>query len=152
MVWWQTIVCSALTTLIGIIVTDIVVRIKTSSVKEIEKKKTAQLAQIRLVIQDELQPLHEEIREVRRDVEEVKNSEIVTLSKANRDSLRNQLFNLYDRCDHQGYKTSDDVENESEMFDSYKTLGGNHGADARHNLFIKIPTKSAYSRTHEDNN
>lgn len=139
---WQTIITTAITTLVGIIITDIVIRVKTSGKKHNEKRKKERLDEMREVVEEVIKPVQVEVAEIKQDITAIRTTDIRELKKANRDSLRNQLYTIYDRCIE--YRTASDIENEAEMFDSYKTLNGNHGCDTRHKLFMQLPTEDQY--------
>lgn len=139
---WQTILTTAITTLVGIVVTDIVIRLKTSGKKHNEARRKERLKEIREVVEEVIEPVKIEITEIKQDITAIRDTDVRDLKKANRDSLRNQLYNIYDKCIE--YRTASDIENEAEMFDSYKALNGNHGCDTRHNLFMQLPTEDQY--------
>lgn len=75
-------------------------------------------------------------------MDDIQQNDLTSLKKASRDSIRYQLYAIYDRCDVQGYRTSHDSEIENELFNSYKALNGNHGCEARHEAFQKLAIKS----------
>lgn len=139
---WQAILTTALSTLVGIIVTDIIVRIKTNGKKYLGKKQAEQQAEIKNIVAEVMEPLKKDLELVNKKIDNIAEGDLKALKKANRDSLRCQLYEIYDRCI--AYKTKDDIDNESELFDSYKALNGNHGCDARHKKFAELPTKEEY--------
>lgn len=113
-----------------------------------EKRQRERIQEMRDVIKEEVQPIKERINDIAEVVDEIKTGDIVTLKDANRDSLRNQLYTLYDRC--YLYKTNDDIDNEANMFNSYTALGGNSGCHARHDAFLLLPTEAQFAHEHPE--
>lgn len=139
---WQAVLTTCCTTLAGVLVTDIIVRIKTSGKKYRNRKKEEQRQEIIDIFKDAMGPIKEELKEVNQKIDSLTSGDLKVLKKANRDSIRTQLYDIYDKCTI--YKTRNDMDTESELFDSYKALKGNHGCDARHERFVSLPIKEEY--------
>lgn len=136
---WYAIITTCGTTLAGALVADIIVRVKTSGKKYINRRKAEQRGEIIDIFTEATRPLKDDLNKVNEQLDDLIRTDLHILKKANRDSIRTQLYEIYDRCEL--YKTTNDIETESELFDSYKALMGNHGCDARHDRFIKLPIK-----------
>lgn len=136
---WNTILTTCVATLVAALVTDIIVRVKASSKKSLNRRKAEQREEIIDIFAEATQPLKDDLNKVNEQLDDLIRNDLKILKKANRDSIRTQLYEIYDRCEL--YKTTNDIETESELFDSYKALKGNHGCDARHNRFVKLPIK-----------
>ena len=130
------------TTLAGILITDIVVRLKTGGKKYRDRRKAEQRKEIIDIFAEATKPLQTDLDSVNKKIDTLMSTDLKILKKANRDSIRTQLYEIYDRCE--VYRTNNDIETESELFDSYKALKGNHGCDARHERFTNLPTKEEY--------
>lgn len=136
---WYAIVTTCCTTLAGALVADIIVRVKTSGKKYLNRRKAEQREEIIDIFVEATQPLKDDLNKVNKQLDDLIENDLKILKKANRDSIRAQLYEIYNRCEL--YKTTNDIETESELFDSYKALKGNHGCDARHDRFVKLPIK-----------
>ena len=150
MQWYEILSIFGFPTLATLIIGDIYARVKLNSKKFKEKRKNEHQEElktvVREVVKEEIKPLENKIDKVDTEVSQIRNVEIKTLYRANRDSLRNQLYQLYDRCELQGYKTSTDIDNEAHMFRSYTDLGGNSGTVSRHENFETIDTEKEFLR------
>lgn len=150
MQWYEILSLFGFPTLAALILGDIYARVKINGKKFKQKRKAEQQEElkevVREVVKQEIKPLETKIDKVDNEVSGIRNVEIKTLYRANRDSLRNQLYQLYDRCELQGYKTSTDIDNEAHMFTSYTDLGGNSGTVSRHENFEKIDTEKEFLR------
>ena len=146
MQWYEILSLFGFPTLAALIIGDIYSRAKLNGKKYKEHKKAEEDVRLKKIVtevmQKENQDIKKDIEETKQIICDIKSDDIDILKKANRDSLRNQLYDMYDRCIE--YKTNSDIENEAEMFDSYKRLKGNHGCDDRHELFKKLPTEDQY--------
>lgn len=124
-----TVLISIATCLIGLIVSDIYVHIKKTGKKAMDKHAQEQedkmKALIRETMKDSLNEITAEIEDIRHDVSDIYKKDIPDLRIAIQASLRDQLTNMFIRCQAQGFRTMRDTENAEHMFTSYKNLGGN---------------------------
>lgn len=120
---------SIVTCLAGLIVSDIYVHIKKTGKKAMDKHAQEQedkmKALIRETMKDSLNEITAEIEDIRHDVSDIYKKDIPDLRIAIQASLRDQLTNMFIRCQAQGFRTMRDTENAEHMFTSYKNLGGN---------------------------
>lgn len=120
---------SIVTCLAGLIVSDIYVHIKKTGKKAMDKRAQEQedkmKALIRETMKDSLNEITAEIEDIRHDVSDIYKKDIPDLRIAIQASLRDQLTNMFIRCQAQGFRTMRDTENAEHMFTSYKNLGGN---------------------------
>lgn len=124
-----TVLISIATCLIGLIVSDIYVHIKKTSKKVIDIHNKEQEDKVKALIQEtmkgSLTNITSEIDDIKHDVSAIYKNDIPTLRLASQASLRDQLTNMFIRCQAQGFRTMRDTENAEHMFTSYKNLGGN---------------------------
>lgn len=113
-----------------------------------EKRQRERIQEMRDVIKEEVNPIKGQVDSIAQMVNALQTEDISVLKEANKDSLRNQLYILYDRC--YLYKTDDDIENEAHMFKSYTALNGNSGCHARHNIFLQLPTEAQFAHEHPE--
>lgn len=138
-----TFLISGITALIGLIIGDVYTRIKKNGKKARERKKKEHEEEIRKILKEEVTPLKEKITEANNRIKEIQDNDLDILKKANRDSLRYQLYRIYDTCIF--YTTADSRYSEKELFDSYRKLDGNHDCQLRHDKFISLPHEEEYN-------
>ena len=124
---------------------DIYTRFKHTSKKMINKRKEEQTEDlvkiVKKVVADELEPVKKDITEIKNEISTIKNQDIKVLKVANRDSLRNQLLNVYRDCETKGYQTMEDSKNFLYMLSSYRNLDGNSFIENIAKHMENIPTK-----------
>ncbi len=146
----QAILISVISALAGGIFLDIYAHVKTRTRKALEQKSEHEKSQIRCVLKEELKPLNEETKRTSSLIEDIKNNDLEVLKKANRDSLRYQLYRIYDKS--LDYTTADARYSEKELYNSYKNLDGNHECELRHEKFLNLPHEEEYKRNVERRN
>ena len=109
-----TIIVSVACTILGAIAADIYIRIKARTKKAIEKRKKERQEEFKdsilPCITDAIKPLSEKIDSLEVEIKSVKDTDLPILKRANRDSLRNQLFASFRHCDKVGYRTIEDTQ------------------------------------------
>lgn len=87
------------------------------------KKKNEE--EYRVVLKEELAPIVQTINDTKKDVNEVK-EDLKCNTIGTVTLLRDRMKSSLDRCVAQGYISSSDLANWNELFNTYKSLGGNH--------------------------
>ena len=140
------IIIGAIGVLVGAIVLDIYARFKAGSKKAIEKKKKIRTAEIRetvnTVMEEIVQPLLDGQTEIKNKLAVMEDGMVAT--------LRNDLLHSYDFCAKQGYRTAEDTQNWTHMYESYKALGGNSFVDSLKVDFLELPTEQEFRRTQNE--
>ena len=87
-----------------------------------------QTKHLRTIIKDELQPVRENILDIRSDMAEVK-KQLALDKEATIVQLRTTMKSKRDEFCSQGYVESSDKSNWVELYNRYKDMGGNHFAE-----------------------
>ena len=117
-------------TLLGIIITDLVSRLKASTKKARERKEQENKAIIRSVMKEAIDPLMQKTTKLEDGLDLMK--------KGTQASLRNNLYELYDGCSQKGYATYDERNNFENLYDNYHKLGSNGVMDDIHKKFLDL--------------
>lgn len=117
-------------TLVGIIITDLVSRLKASTKKARERKEQENKAIIRSVMKEEIDPLMQKTTKLEDGLDLMK--------KGTQASLRNNLYELYDVCSQKGYATYDERNNFENLYNNYHKLGSNGVMDDIHKKFLDL--------------
>ena len=114
---------------IGKFIFDAIVRRTQTQVEKIQAyDEQEQIKYLRTIIKDELQPLREDVSDIRLDMSEVKKQ--LTLDKeATVVQLRTTMKSKRDEFCSQGYVESSDKSNWIELYNRYRDMGGNHFAE-----------------------
>jgi hypothetical protein len=128
--------CLGIPTLGALIMTDLFQRRKESTKEAKELKKKEELAGVRSVVQEELIPVKQDIKDIK---EQVSLGSAGTLA-----SLRNDLLDCYYECCNKGYRTADDIKNWQDMLEAYHNLGGNSFITELNVLFGKIDSEEQH--------
>lgn len=114
---------------VGKFIFDAVVRRTQTQVEKIQAyDEQEQIKYLRTIIKDELQPLREDVSDIRLDMSEVKKQ--LTLDKeATVVQLRTTMKSKRDEFCSQGYVESSDKSNWIELYNRYRDMGGNHFAE-----------------------
>lgn len=127
---YQTLILSALTTLIGIIVTDIVTRVKLSSKKAKETKERETKEMMKSVVKEEMTEIKGQVKEIQEDTR--------LMRKANQAALRNSLYELFDICSKKGCATYNERNNFENLYENYHKLGANGVMDDIREKFLDL--------------
>ena len=127
-------------TLLGVIVVDIYSHLKSSSKKAVNKRRETRIKEIQDVISTTIDTPLQEIKETQQTIVE----RLSVLEGATLCELRNDLVELYDRCENQGYRTKEMTETWLHMYESYKALGGNSFMARLEKDLEEIPTEQEY--------
>lgn len=127
---YQTLILSALTTLIGIIVTDIVTRVKLSSKKAKEAKEQKTKEMMKSVVKEEMTEIKGQVKEIQEDTR--------LMRKANQAALRNSLYELFNICSKKGYATYNERDNFENLYENYHKLGANGVMDDIREKFLDL--------------
>ncbi len=73
---------------------------------------------MREVVRDEIQPLQEEVRQIKTNTQESLDADVL--------ALRCNMKAIYDRTMQQGFADMGDQITMKELYDKYRALGGNH--------------------------
>ena len=113
--------------------------------KEIEEaKKLAEdkeKEKIETMIETELEPIYQELEDLRKYIRETENIEKTHMSLI----IASYRFRLIQLCKgflHQGYITEGQLEQLIEFYKLYKGLGGNGQAEAFYNKAVALPLKT----------
>ena len=117
-------------TLLGIIITDLVSRLKASTKKARERKEQENKAIIRSVMKEAIDPLMQKTTKLEDGLDLMK--------KGTQASLRNNLYELHDVCSQKGYATYDERNNFENLYDNYHKLGSNGVMDDIHKKFLDL--------------
>ena len=134
---------------IGKFIFDAVVRRTQTQVEKIQAyDEQEQIKYLRTIIKDELQPLREDVSDIRLDMSEVKKQ--LTLDKeATVVQLRTTMKSKRDEFCSQGYVESSDKSNWIELYNRYRDMGGNHFAeyvDGWKQDIENLPVKSKFEK------
>lgn len=83
---------------------------------------------LRTIIKDELQPVRENVSDIRSDIAEVK-KQLALDKEATIVQLRTTMKSKRDEFCFQGYVESSDESNWIELYNRYRDMGGNHFAE-----------------------
>lgn len=129
-------------TLMGLIIGDIYLKLKTTSKKASEKRKQDESAYMKQAVKEVVEPMIQPIKDAVNKID----LEIVALEEADQAVLRNDLWAVYRHCEKRGYKTDRDMENFSHMYAAYKKLNGNSFIDDLKVEFDDLMTELEYNR------
>lgn len=153
---WITILIAVASTVLGVVATDIYLRIKNKTKKAIEKRKQEKQDEFKEIvvpcIKEAIQPLETKINDVETSMNTVTQTDLPMLKRANRDSLRNQLFASFRHCDKVGYRTLEDTQSWEFMYASYLELGGNSFIPTLHDQFLALPLETMESASYRAKN
>ena len=114
---------------VGKFIFDAVVRRTQTQVEKIQAyDEQEQIKYLRTIIKDELQPLREDVSDIRSDVLEVK-KQLELDKEATVVQLRTTMKSKRDEFCSQGYVESTDKSNWIELYNRYRDMGGNHFAE-----------------------
>lgn len=138
---WQTVITTLISALVAAVTADVIAHIKAQSKKHKERIAVDQEIVTKKIVAEENKNIEKAISTCNQKLDSMRAEDLSPLKKASRDSLRYNLYEIYDKCEERGWRTKDEISSESEMFDSYKALKGNHGCDSRHANFEKLPIR-----------
>lgn len=95
------------------------------SEEHIQAVKKRNEEEYRVVLQAELQPIKESIQATEQHISEVK-EDLKCNTVGTVTLLRDRMKCSLEYCKRRGYTTSTDLANWHELFNTYKSLGGNH--------------------------
>jgi hypothetical protein len=128
--------CLGIPTLATLLVTDIHNKRKENSQQAKDVKKKELMDGVKEVVKEEIQPIKDDIKDIKLKVEL---SSAGTLA-----SLRNDLLDCYYECCNKGYRTADDIKNWQDMLEAYHNLGGNSFITEINLLFSKLDSEEQH--------
>ncbi len=143
MQWYEILTLIGFPALGALILGDIYARIKLGGKKFKQKKNKEQKELIAEVVKAEVTPIKESLQVI--------GNKINTLEEGECSSLRNDLLNSYRHCEKEGYRTTEDTQNWSHMYEAYKKLNGNSFIDTLKTDFDCIDTYDEYKKKLKNN-
>lgn len=135
-----TILLSAITGLIALIVADIYVHVKNLGKKAIKKHNDERDEEIKRLITEVLDAnISKELLEVKRDVSKMTLEMLPKILDGLQCSLRDGLTNMFVRCDANQARTLQDTENATHRYTAYRALGGNSYIPEMYKNFLSLP-------------
>ena len=130
-IWLTIILALGGSSLIGLVVADIYQAIKSKSKKHIEAIKKEKQEEMREVLEQELVPLKDDLRDI--------SSDIVLVKDGLQKDLYNDLKAIYSQLQAKQFATLDEKRDYDALYKSYHNLGQNGVADGMHEIVMHMP-------------